>query len=197
MHADAEQRRAQQAVTLSPRAVVVRLHPSALASDRGCSSTGRAPRLQRGRCRFDSDRLHLRLRSVNGKHAPFVRPRCGFDSCRRLLPTPVAQRRERCSATAEAAGSTPAGRTTSADVAQTEEHRGATPGRPVRSGSSASKACGVTAASRAPTSPVRVRILVGLLHSSRSSRAGAARLSGESGARRRRCGSTPLPDRNS
>ena len=26
-----------------------------------------------------------RLRSVNGKHAPFVRPRCGFDSCRRLL----------------------------------------------------------------------------------------------------------------
>ena len=30
-HADAEHRRAQQAVTLSPRAVVVRLHPSALA----------------------------------------------------------------------------------------------------------------------------------------------------------------------
>ena len=29
-HADAEHRRAQQAVTLSPRAVVVRLHPSAL-----------------------------------------------------------------------------------------------------------------------------------------------------------------------
>jgi hypothetical protein len=27
----------------------------------------------------------LRLRSVNGKHTPFVRPRCGFDSCRRLL----------------------------------------------------------------------------------------------------------------
>jgi hypothetical protein len=78
----------------------------------GCSSTGRAPRLQRGRCRFDSDRLHLRLRSVNGKHAPFVRPRCGFNSCRRLLQTPVAQRRERCPATAEAAGSTPAGRTT-------------------------------------------------------------------------------------
>ena len=32
LHADAEQRRAQQAVTLSPRAVVVRLHPSALLS---------------------------------------------------------------------------------------------------------------------------------------------------------------------
>ena len=77
LRADAEHRRAQQAVTLSPRAVVVRLHPSA---PRGCSSTGRAPRLQRGRCRFDSDHLHLRLRSVNGKHAPFVRPRCGFDS---------------------------------------------------------------------------------------------------------------------
>jgi hypothetical protein len=101
LRADAEHRRAQQAVTLSPRAVVVRLHPSA---PRGCSSTGRAPRLQRGRCRFDSDRLHLCLRSVNGKHAPFVRPRCGFDSCRRLLHTPVAQRTERCPATAEAAG---------------------------------------------------------------------------------------------
>jgi hypothetical protein len=24
---------------------------------------------------------HQRLRSVNGKHAPFVRPRCGFNSC--------------------------------------------------------------------------------------------------------------------
>jgi hypothetical protein len=34
---------------------------------------------------FDSRRLHYCLRSVNGKHAPFVRPRCGFDSCRRLL----------------------------------------------------------------------------------------------------------------
>ena len=56
---------------------------------------------------------HSGLRSVNGKHAPFVRPRCGFDSCRRLLRTPVAQRRERCPATAEAAGSNPAGRTTS------------------------------------------------------------------------------------
>lgn len=54
----------------------------------------------------------FRLRSVNGKHAPVVRPRCGFDSCRRLLHTPVAQRRERCPATAEAAGSGPAGRTT-------------------------------------------------------------------------------------
>ena len=108
--ADAEQRRAQQAVTLSPRAVMVRLHPSA---PRGCSSTGRAPRLQRGRCRFDSDRLHFASVVSNGKHAPFVRVRCGFDSCRRLLRTSVAQRRERCPATAEGAGSSPAGRTTS------------------------------------------------------------------------------------
>ena len=72
-------------------------------------STSLAPR----RGGFDSRRLHSRLRSVNGKHAPFVRPRCGFDSCRRLLHTPVAQRTERCPATAEAAGSSPAGRTTS------------------------------------------------------------------------------------
>jgi hypothetical protein len=33
------------------------------------------------------------LRSVNGQHAPFVRPRCGFDSCRGLLLTLVAQRK--------------------------------------------------------------------------------------------------------
>ena len=32
------------------------------------------------------------LRSVNGKHTPFVRPGCGFESCRRLFHTPVAQR---------------------------------------------------------------------------------------------------------
>jgi hypothetical protein len=75
-------------------------------------STSLAPR----RSGFDSRRLHFCLRSVNGKHAPFVRPRCGFDSCRRLL----------------------------ADVAQREEHGTATPGRPVRSGPSASQACGVT-----------------------------------------------------
>jgi hypothetical protein len=77
-----------------------------------------------------------RLRSVNGKHAPFVRPRCGFDSCRRLL-TLVAQWTERCSATAEDAGSIPAGRADRADVAQSEEHRVASPERPVRTGSSA------------------------------------------------------------
>ena len=51
--------------------------------------------LATSRSGFDSRRLHSlpisSLRSVNGKHAPFVRPRCGFDSCRRLLSAPVAQ----------------------------------------------------------------------------------------------------------
>ena len=31
------------------------------------------------------------LRSVNGKHTPFVRMRCGFDSCRRLCFTAYAR----------------------------------------------------------------------------------------------------------
>jgi hypothetical protein len=43
--ADAEHRRAPRAVNAAPRAVVVRLHPSA---PWGCSSNGRAPRLHRG-----------------------------------------------------------------------------------------------------------------------------------------------------
>ena len=46
--------------------------------------SGSASRLHRAGRGFDSHRLHPGLRSVNGKHAPFVRPRCGFDSCRRL-----------------------------------------------------------------------------------------------------------------
>src|SRR2546421_231061 len=51
-----------------------------------------------------------------------------------------------------------------ADVAQTEEHRASTPGRPVRSGSSACTGLWCNGeASRAPTSLVRVRILAGLL----------------------------------
>jgi hypothetical protein len=165
--ADAEHRRAQQAVTLSPRAVVVRLHPSA---SRGCSSTGRAPRLQRGRCRFDSDRLHLRLRSVNGKHAPFVRPRCGFNSCRRLEH---------------------------ADVAQQAEHRVANPDGPVRFGSSASQVRGVTG-STASSNLAGPGSIPGGPAGNRSSRAGAARLSPGTGGPRLapgRCGSTPLPDR--
>ena len=52
-------------------------------------NTSLAPR----RSGFDSRRLHLRprLRSVNGKHAPFVRPRCGFNSCRRLFSSSNAR----------------------------------------------------------------------------------------------------------
>jgi hypothetical protein len=60
--ADAEHRRAQQAVTLSPR--LWWFDSARPHSSRGCSSTGRAPRLQRGRCRFDSDRLHSTPASV-------------------------------------------------------------------------------------------------------------------------------------
>jgi hypothetical protein len=46
-------------------------------------SASLAPR----RSGFDSRRLHYLIASVvfNGKHAPLVRPRCGFDSRRRLL----------------------------------------------------------------------------------------------------------------
>ena len=111
--------------TVAARARVA-MHPKNTSGDEAL--VARAPRLHRGgagstpavstsrergkRRGFESLRLHSSLRSVNGKHAPFVRPRCGFDSCRRLLPTPVAQWTERCSATAEAAGSTPAGRST-------------------------------------------------------------------------------------
>ena len=49
---------------------------------------GSASRLHRAGRGFDSHRLHPGLRSVNGKHAPFVRPRCGFNSCRRLSRKP-------------------------------------------------------------------------------------------------------------
>ena len=78
------------------------------------------------------------LRSVNGKHAPFVRPRCGFDSCRRLLRTPVAQWTRALSCDGRGRWFDSSRAYHCADVAQTEEHRSATPGRPVRSGSSAS-----------------------------------------------------------
>jgi hypothetical protein len=160
----------------------------------GCSSTGRAPRLQRGRCRFDSDRLHLRLRSVNGKHAPFVRPRCGFNSCRRLLQTPVAQRRERCPATAEAAGSTPAGRTTrgrSSDGRAPGRHPGET--RSIRVVRFA-QVCGVTGSTASsnlagpgstPGRPASTKIVAG--------RSGSViyRQSGLLFTEQRPCGSTP------
>ena len=109
-HADAEHRRAQRAVTPSPPAVVVRLHPSAFnfpgdeAHGDGhlaCTeeervrlppspllvagaSAAKPPTLgRRPRCCLRQPRQCLR--GVNGQHAPFVRPRRRFDSCRRLL----------------------------------------------------------------------------------------------------------------
>ena len=77
------------------------------------------------------------LRSVNGKHAPFVRPRCGFNSCRRLLRTPVAQRPRAlpCEGRGrwfDSSRAYPRGRSSSGT-----EHRSATPERPVRAGPSA------------------------------------------------------------
>src|SRR5437764_200729 len=84
-----------------------RLHPSA---SRGCSSTGRAPRLQRGRCRFESDRLHFASVVSTASTRPLYGRGAGSTPAGGSLHTPVAQRRERCPATAEAAGSSPAGR---------------------------------------------------------------------------------------
>ena len=78
----------------------------------------------------------MRLRSVNGKHAPFVRPRCGFDSCRRLS-TNARSSVDRALPREGSGRWFDSSRACSADVAQREEHRSATPGRPVRSGSSA------------------------------------------------------------
>ena len=168
LRADAEHGRAHRAVTASPLAGVVRLHPFALfgetrhsaadASDvldtRGDEGPWRphqrpkpshrlgmrffwknaslAPR----RSGFDTRRLHSRkraasqpgprcashricLRSVNGKHTPFVRTGCGFDSCRRLLSYACSSVAEHRPATAEGAGSSPA-RCTHADVAHRE-----------------------------------------------------------------------------
>ena len=104
-----EHRRAQRAVTAWPRAVMVRLHPSAL-------TVGDEVLLEEHLACTEEERVRLppspsRLRSVNGKHTPFVRPGCGFESCRRLSRTPVAQRTELRPATTEVAGSNPAGRT--------------------------------------------------------------------------------------
>ena len=84
-------RRAQQAVTLVASCCGGSTPPVRTRSPehRGRSSTGRAPRLQRGRCRFDSDRLHLQAFVVStASTRPLFRPRCGFDSCRRLFSTP-------------------------------------------------------------------------------------------------------------
>jgi hypothetical protein len=75
------------------------------------------------------------LRSVNGKHAPFVRPRCGFNSCRRL--SCARGSRDRALPCDGRGCWFESSRAFHADVAQTAEHRVASPERPVRSGSSA------------------------------------------------------------
>jgi hypothetical protein len=99
-------------------------------------NTSFAPR----RSGFDSRRLHSHAsvvstastRPLYGRGAGST-PAGGSVASHR---TPVAQRNEHCPATAEDAGSIPAGRI-HADVAQREEHRVASPERPVRDGSSA------------------------------------------------------------
>jgi hypothetical protein len=53
------------------------------------SHAGVAEKLHRATAALDHTlSAFRRLRSVNGKHAPFVRPRCGFNSCRRLSERP-------------------------------------------------------------------------------------------------------------
>jgi hypothetical protein len=152
--------------------------------------------LQRGWCRFDSDRLHSSLRSVNGKHAPVVRPRCGFDSCRRLLLcTPVAQRKSAALRRQRTLVRLQPG-VLHADVAQSGERRSATPERPVRSGSSAfaSLWCNRKHRELQPRGSGFESWRACLYE--RSSRAEATRLPLAAVAERSApCGSTPLPER--
>jgi hypothetical protein len=99
--------------------------------------------------------------------------------------TAVAQRRERWSAMPEAAGSTPAGRASRGRSAVGRAPGSASRRGPFDSGRPlVSEARGVRGAWRAPTSPVRVRILAGLPPTDGLSRAEAARLPGASGAER-------------
>jgi hypothetical protein len=157
--ADAEHRRAQRAVTPWPRAVVVRLHPSALEGMKFFwKNASLAPR----RSGFDSRRLHhasvvstASTRPLYGRGAGST-PAGGSPYARSSVDRALL-----CDGRGRWFES---GRAYHVDVAQAAEHRSATPGMPVRLGSSAlSQACGVTAAWRAPTSPVRVQLLVGLL----------------------------------
>ena len=86
---------------------------------------------------FDSRRLHSHASVVStASTRPLYGRGAGSTPAGGSFRTPVAQRNERCPATAEDAGSIPAGRI-HADVAHPEEHRVASPERPVRDGSSA------------------------------------------------------------
>jgi hypothetical protein len=91
--------------------------PLLLPTSWGCSSRGRAPRLHRG----------------GAGSTPAVSTRAFVVSTASTRPL-----------YGRGAGSTPAEGSSDADVAQREERRSATPKRPVRSGPSASQACGVT-----------------------------------------------------
>ena len=80
-------RRALESSLPVTRCLALRWFDSTRPHPWGCSSIGRAPRLQRGGVGSTPTVSIKRLRGVNGKHAPFVRPRCGFNSCRRLFAT--------------------------------------------------------------------------------------------------------------
>jgi hypothetical protein len=169
---------------------------TAFQETRGCSSTWSSASLATRKMSVRLRPSPLCLRSVNGKHAPFVRPRCGFNSCRRLLQTPVAQRSRALSCDGRGRWFESSRAYHLADVAQKEEHRSATPGRPVRPGSSALTGpwCnGSTTSSNLVGPGSRPG---GPAARPRSSRAGAARLShGKerpcSSVSNGRCGSTP------
>jgi hypothetical protein len=121
-------------------------------------------------------------RSVNGKHAPFVRPRCGFNSCRGLSHARSSDdRAPSCDGGGRWFESSRAySLQHRADVAQPAEHRSATPGRPVRSGSSASTSpwCNGSTPSSNLDGPGSNP---GGLAATASSRADAVRLSGKGG----------------
>lgn len=165
-----------------------RLH---LAQGRESAGADSRPRGQEAASR----RCSSGLRSVNGKHTPFVRPGCGFESCRRLLS--YARSSEDRVLPCDGSGrwfdsSRAYSRERSSSGRAPERHSGdARSTRAVRFRSKARGVTGSTASSNLagpgsnPGGPVFLR----------SSRAGAARLSGEGGRTLvLRCGSTPRPD---
>ena len=117
--------------------------------------------MQRGRCRFDPDRLHFASVVSTASTRPLYGRGAGSTPAGGSFPT-SAHRSGRCRATAGPPVRLRPG--VIADVAQLEEHRGATLGRPVRSGSSAPLGRDVPRLSpasssdrRAPRAPLRQR----------------------------------------